>query len=92
MKTMPSKHEGDLPKTVAVIMTEIPAIALSTGWAYLKTKRRIRKGSKYVMKGLLENGMPKELAHELVNQYESDLSIRRIMKEFGGPFSKSHDR
>lgn len=88
MNTMPSKHEGDLPKTVAVIMTEIPAIALSTGWAYLKTKRRIRQGSKYVMKGLLENGMPKELASQLVDQYETDLSVRKLIKGFGGPFTK----
>jgi len=88
MKTMSSKHEGDLPKTVAVIMTEIPAIALSTGWAYLKTKRRIRQGSKYVMKGLLENGMPKELASQLVDQYETDLSVRKLIKGFGGPFTK----
>ncbi len=88
---MTNKHDGDLPKTVAVIMTEIPAIALSTGWAYLKIKRRIRKGSKYLMKGLLESGMPTELAQELANQYETDLSIRKIMKEFVGPFSKFRD-
>ncbi len=88
MKTMTSKHDGNLPKTVAVIMTEIPAIALSTGWAYLKTKRRIRMGSKYVMKGLLESGMPKELAHQLVDQYETDLSVRKLIKGFGGPFAK----
>jgi hypothetical protein len=92
MKKMTSRHDGDLPKTVAVIMTEVPAIALGTGWAYLKTKRRIRKGSKFVMKALLENGMPKELAHQLVDQYETDLSIREIMKRFGGPFSKFRDR
>ena len=88
---MTSKHDGDLPKTVAVIMTEIPAIALGTGWAYLKTKRRIRKGSKYVMKGLLENGMPKELARELVNQYETDLSFRNLVHGFGGPASSWRD-
>jgi len=84
---MTNKHDEDLPKTVAVIMSEIPAFALTMGWAYLKTKRRIHKVSKYVMKGMLENGMPRELADELANQYETDLSIRRIMKEFGGPFS-----
>jgi hypothetical protein len=88
---MTSKRDGGLPKTVAVLMTEIPSIALSAGWAYLKTKRRIRKGSKYLMKGMLESGMPTELAHELANQYETDLSIRKLMKEFVGPFSKLRD-
>ena len=88
MKSMTSERDGNLPKTVAVLMTEIPSIVLGTGWAYLKTKRSIRKGSKYMLKGMLENGVPADLAHELAEQYETDLSVRKIMKEFGGSFSR----
>lgn len=91
MKTMTSEREDDLPKTMAVIITQIPALTIRTGWVYLRTKRRARAGSKLLMKGLIENGMPLDLAKQLANQYEEDLSVRRIVKGFGGSFSKFRD-
>jgi len=82
MKTM-SEPEGDLPKTVAVIMIAIPSLVLRTGFVYLRTKRKARKGAKRVMKGMIESGIPPELAKKLAEQYEAQLSIRTIMRRFG---------
>ncbi len=84
---MTNRHDENLPKTVAVIMTEIPSIALSAGWAYLKTKRRVRVGSKFLMKGMLDNGMPQDLARMLADQYESTLSVRNLIHTVRGSSS-----
>lgn len=76
MKTM-SEREDDLPKTVAVIMVSIPSLVIRTGFVYLRTKRKARKGAKRVMKGMIESGLPPELAKKLAGEYEAQLSIDR---------------
>lgn len=87
MKMM-SEREGDLPKTVAVIMVSIPSLVIRTGFVYLRTKRMARKGAKRVMKGMIESGIPPELAKKLAGEYEAQLSIRTIMRRFApGPWS-----
>jgi hypothetical protein len=87
MKTT-SKREGDLPKKVAVLMISIPSVALRTGFVYLRTKRRARKSARKVMKGMIESGIPPELARKLADEYEAQLSLRTIMRRFvPGPWS-----
>ena len=78
-----SKAEGDLPKTVAVIMVSIPSLVLGTGLAYLRTRKRARKNAKMVMKGMIESGVPPELAKRLADEYANQLSIKTIMRGFG---------
>ena len=77
---MTNEREGDLPKTVAVIMVSIPSLVIRTGFVYLRTKRMARKGAKRVMKGMIESGIPPELARKLAGEYEAQLSIRTIMR------------
>ena len=87
MKTM-SEREDDLPKTVAVIMVSIPSLVIRTGFVYLRTKRMARKGAKRAMKGMIESGIPPELAKKLAEEYEAQLSLRTIMRRFvPGPWS-----
>ena len=87
MKTM-SEREDDLPKTVAVIMVSIPSLVIRTGFVYLRTKRKARNGAKRVMKGMIESGIPPELAKKLAGEYEAQLSLRTIMRRFvPGPWS-----
>lgn len=87
MKTM-SEREDDLPKTVAVIMVSIPSLVVRTGFVYLRTKRKARKGARKVMKGMIESGIPPELAKKLAGEYEAQLSLRTIMRRFvPGPWS-----
>jgi hypothetical protein len=81
MKKM-SEREGDLPKTVAVIMVSIPSLVIRTGLVYLRTKRRARKSAGKVMKGMIESGIPPELARKLAQEYEAQVSIRTIMRRF----------
>lgn len=82
MKTM-SESDGNLPKTVAVIMTTIPSLVLKTGFTYLRTKRRARKNAKRVMKGMIDNGVPREYAKKLANAYDSGLRLRSVIGEIG---------
>jgi hypothetical protein len=81
MKTM-SEPEDDLPKVVAVMMVSIPSVVLRTGVVYLRTKRRARKGAKKVMKGMIESGIPPELAKKLTDDYEAQISLKTIMSRF----------
>lgn len=82
MRTM-SDQEGDLPKTVAVIMVTVPSLVLRTGFAYLRTRRKARKNAKMVLKGMIESGIPPELAKKLADDYADQLSIRTFMRGFG---------
>ena len=83
-----SEHRDDLPKLVAAITVTLPKIALGTGLAYLKMKRRARKSAKIFEKGLVSNGLSPMMAHELALKYETDLSIRKMISSFGGNFPK----
>ena len=78
-----SDPDGDIPKTVAVIMTTIPSLVLRTGFTYLRMKRKARKNAKKVMKGMIENGLPREYAKKLADAYDSGLRLRNIMGTFG---------
>ena len=87
MKMM-SEHRDDLPKLVAAITLTIPKIALGTGLAYLKMKRRARKSAKLFEKGLVSSGLSPAMAHGLAVKYETDLSIRKMISRLGGNFPK----
>ena len=87
MKMM-SEHQDDLPKLVAAITLTIPKIALGTGLAFLKMKRRARKSAKLFEKGLVSSGLSPAMAHGLAVKYETDLSIRKMISRFGGNFPK----
>lgn len=78
MRRMSDPRE-DLPKTVAAVMVNAPSLVLRTGLALLRLKRRARKNAKSVLKGMLENGLPEDLARRLAQSYETDLSIRRLV-------------
>ncbi|MCZ7385322.1 MAG: hypothetical protein O8C63_11325 [Candidatus Methanoperedens sp.] len=77
-----TERDNDLPKTVAVIMVSIPSLVFRTGIVYLRTKRRARRGAKRVMKGMIQNGIPPELARKLADEYEAQLSLRTLMRRF----------
>ena len=87
MKMM-SEHQDDLPKLVAAITLTLPKIALGTGFAYLKMKRKARKSAKLFEKGLVNSGLSPTMAHGLAVKYETDLSIRKMISGFGGGFAK----
>ncbi len=77
-----TEREEDIPKTVAAIISTAPALVLRTGVAYLKTKRKIRKRTKLVMKSMIANGISRELAHRLADKYEGNFRIQNIIRTF----------
>ncbi len=77
-----TEPKDDLPKTVAVVIATIPGLVLRTGFVYLRTKRRARRNAKRVMKGMIENGIPPELAKELAFQYDDQLRMRTFFRTF----------
>ena len=87
MKMM-SEQRDDLPKLVAAITLTIPKIALGTGFAYLKMKRKAKKSARLFEKGLVNSGLPPTMARELALNFETELSIRKMINSFGGDFMK----
>jgi len=83
-----SERQDDLPKLVAAITITIPKIALGTSFAYLRMKRKAKKSAKVFERGLVSGGLSYEIAHELALNYETDLSIRKMINTFGGSFPK----
>jgi ABC-type cobalamin transport system permease subunit len=87
MKTM-SDRRDDLPKTVAVVTVSLSSLAIRSGFAYLRMKRRARRSSKLFERGLVSSGIPPSAAHQLAMRFETDLSIRNMIGRFGGSFTR----
>jgi hypothetical protein len=81
---MTSKNE-DLPTILASIMVAFPRIALGSGVAYLRMKRKARRGAKAIYKELIVSGAPEKVARKLSESYETEISIRRLASNFGMP-------
>lgn len=82
MRKMRTERE-DIPKIVASVMVAVPGLGIRTGLVYLKTKRRLRKNAKSVMKGMIEGGLPEDVARNLASEYEAELSVRNLMRSVG---------
>jgi len=82
MRKMRTDRE-DLPKIVASIMVAVPGLGLRTGLVYLRTKRRLRRNARSIMKGMIEGGLPEKMARRLADSYEEDLSVRNLMHRTG---------
>lgn len=81
---MSEERSGELVRMVPVLMVEVPRMVLKFGVPFLRMKKRAQKAERYFRAGLIESGMPSELARELSDQYAKDLSIRRIVSGMQG--------
>lgn len=87
MRKMRTDRE-DLPKIVASVMVAVPGLGIRTGLIYLRTKRRLHRNARSIMKGMVEGGMPEDFACRLADSYEAGLSIRNLTRTLGVSFSK----
>ncbi len=76
----------DLPKVVASVMVMVPQLAIKTGWAYLKMRKRAHKMSRQLEQQFVAGGIPSEYAAKLAEQFGDDLSFRRIVRDMNVPF------
>jgi len=76
-------EQEDLPKIMASIAVTVPMLAWKVGWAYLKAKKKRQRTAKHFTKGLVEGGIPPEVARLLADQYEGELSLRNFAKSVG---------
>ncbi|MEM2891157.1 MAG: hypothetical protein QXJ32_01430 [Thermoplasmata archaeon] len=82
---MKTEGEDDLPTIVAAITLALPSVALRTGLAYLRMKRRARRVSRIIERNLVANGVPREAAQKLAESVNQDISIRALAARFGAP-------
>ncbi len=54
------------------------------GFSYLRYKRKIRKAGKVFRRRLEQNGLPPQAARQLAEAYEESLSVRKLIRQFGG--------
>lgn len=75
-------------KAVATVMAYTPVLTLKLGLGYLGLRKQAHKSAKLFRDGLVTAGMPSDLASELAEAYEADLSITRMMKSAGVSFPR----
>jgi len=76
----------ELPKIVASVMSTVPTLVLRSGWAYLRMKKRAQRASKQIEREFVSGGIPPEFAEKLAEQFASDLSVRRMIRQIDIPF------
>jgi len=81
---MSEERSGEFVRMVPVLMVEIPKMVFRFGVPFLRMKKRAQKAESHFRTGLIQSGMPPELARELSDQYAKDLSIRRIVSGMQG--------
>jgi len=77
---MMSENKEDLPRIIASIGWMIPSLTVKSGWAYLRMKKRAQRTTKELMKSMVDNGIPPEMAKELASDFGEDLSITSMMR------------
>jgi len=85
-----NESSQDLPTIVASVMVTIPPLVFRTGWAYLKMRKRAQKISRRLEQQFVSGGIPLEYAEKLAEQFETELSLRSLVKGVGGRFSPRH--
>ncbi|OGS42038.1 MAG: hypothetical protein A3K67_07825 [Euryarchaeota archaeon RBG_16_62_10] len=70
-------------KAAAEIAARMPGLTFRLGLGYLRMKRRARRSARLFREGLVEGGIPIELAVELEGDYGSILSIRELVRSMG---------
>jgi len=85
-----NESSQDLPTIVASVMVAIPPLVFRTGWAYLRMKKRAQKVSIQLERQFVSGGIPSEYAEKLAEQFETELSLRTLVKGVGRFFSPRH--
>lgn len=78
-----TEETKDLPLIVAQIISVAPSLVIRSGAAFLRLKSRSRKAAQTLEGALVANGMPSWAAHELAENFASDLSVRRLIASAG---------
>ena len=68
---------------MASILPKLPRLLIKFLWAYMRFKRKMKRSARAMKRGMIKNGMPRDLAKKLAESYEIDFSIRKLMKDQG---------
>jgi arginyl-tRNA--protein-N-Asp/Glu arginylyltransferase len=71
-----TKGSGEVMLAVAATA---PTLVWRLGITYLRMKRRARRSGSEFYRSLVANGVPQIEARELANEFESAISLRRIV-------------
>jgi hypothetical protein len=89
------EDEGeDMVKTVATIVATAPKLVIAVGWSYLKLKRQANRCSREMERKLVAEGMPKEFASRLADNFAVEISVRKFISKMKLPGVKIriHDK
>lgn len=62
-------------------LARVPGLIIRLFFTYLRFKRKVRKSTRKLRKGLRKGGMSKERANQLASKYEEGLSIRKFFRD-----------
>ncbi len=83
-------EDADIPKILAIAIVSGGGLVTRFGLSYLKMRKDARKAGKWFYQGMLSNGIPKEYAQRLREEYEDGLSLETLIRA-GMDVARSHD-
>ncbi|HUT26712.1 MAG TPA: hypothetical protein VMW85_01505 [Methanomassiliicoccales archaeon] len=86
MSSKKNKKTGDR-QAVIVAAAAIPVLMWHLTIAYLRMRRRANKEGRQFYLALVRDGIPKDHARELADEYSSNLSLVRLIREGMGRFT-----
>ncbi|MCG7841181.1 MAG: hypothetical protein MIO87_04625 [Methanomassiliicoccales archaeon] len=86
MSSKKNKKTGDR-QAVIVVAAAVPVLMWHLTIAYLRMRRRANKEGRQFYLALVRDGIPKDQARKLADEYSSNLSLVRLIREGMGRFT-----
>ena len=82
---MSNNGREEMLKIAPVIITAAPMLVLRLLISYLKFRGNADRASKEVRNGMIQEGMPIQMAASLAREFNGETQLWRLMTHFGPP-------
>lgn len=80
---MSNKDREEMLRITPVIMTAVPKLGVRLLISYLRFRGTADKASKEIRNGMVQQGMPYEMADSLAREFRDETTIWKLMTRFG---------
>ena len=82
---MSNNDREEMLKMAPVIMTTAPTLVLRLLISYLRFRGHADRASREIRNGMIQQGMPYEMAESLAREFRDETQIWKIMTQFSPP-------
>ena len=68
-------------QAVVYAVAMVPTLLWHLGWAYLRMRRRANREGRHFYRALVRQGVPREMARDLADEYSSSISLTAFIRE-----------